>query len=122
MRPETTSARLGLTLALLASLSGCATLRTPPRELPEHECSFTVLNRTGAPLSVHHIKGWSAVEIGAVNPNEQVSSTTACAEGVAYVWGTPMPPQIGAPVMVPPVFGSVELVPGARARLSLYWP
>ena len=121
MRTGTSAAACGVALALAGLLAGCAASRANAR-LGADDCHFTVLNRTGGPLAIRHIKGRSAIEIGAINPNEQVSATTACAEEVAYVWGSPIPLQVGAPPASPPVFGAVELIPGVRTSLSLYWP
>lgn len=122
MRPAMSMARLGLTHALLVTLAACSTSRANTRALRGDECHFTVVNRTGGPLAIRHFKQRSAVEIGAINPNEQVSATTACGDGQAFVAGIPIPLQAGAPLASPPVFGSVELVPGERTRMSLFWP
>lgn len=122
MRARTSSAQLGFTVALLVTLAGCATSRGRTHEARGEECQFTVVNRTGGPLAIRHIRERSAIEIGAISPNEQISSSAACVEGLAFIAGFPIPLQIGAPPASPPVFGSVELVRGARSTLSLFWP
>jgi hypothetical protein len=121
MHLQTPWSRCGL-VALLATLAGCATSRANTHAARDEECHFTVVNRTGSPLAVRQFIGRSATEIGAINPNESVSATSPCAEGGAFVAGFPIPRQVGVPAQFGPVFAAVELVPGERTRVNLFWP
>lgn len=109
-------------LVVLAALGGCAASRASARAPRGEECHFTVANRTGSPLAIRQFVGPGTTEIGAINPNESVSATSPCAEGGAFIAGVPIPVQIGVSPSVPPLFASVELVPGERTRVNLFWP
>ena len=111
-----------LALAPIVLAAACATGRATRNSLVSDEpCEFRVVNRTSTALAIRQFRGYSTIEIGAVNPNESVSESTSCAEGHVVVAGIPISPQIGV-YAGRPVYGSAPLVPGERVQLSLYWP
>ena len=109
-------------IATLAMVAACAPSRAQPPRLASAElCEYVVRNATGMALEVRRFAERSLVGIGTLNPIEQLTESAPCADGRVYVLGIPLPRQVGAPTGKP-LFGFVDLEPGKRAQLSLYWP
>jgi hypothetical protein len=123
MRHPHPSHRRLVALTALALTQGCAgTTTRRDRVSRDGECQFSVLNKTPHALEVRQFRGYGTIEIGALNPDELLTESAPCADGRVDIAGVPIPMQVGAPVSMAFVRGSVGLAPGTRPMLTLYWP
>jgi hypothetical protein len=115
------------TLVALALLSACGPMRGRGGLLgSEEKCEFVVLNATNWALDVRRYEGTRyeprrAMNIGTLNPSEQLTQTVSCREERVFIAGLPLPVQVGVQ-LGSPVFAFADLEPGKRAQLTLHWP
>jgi hypothetical protein len=107
---------------LLVVIAGCASLQKRERR-PAGHCEFAVANQTPYAVTVRmEVSEASTVEIGALNPGEQLHHQVPCAQGAVYIYAIAMPAQTGASTPHGFIRRWAYLSEGERVMIPLSWP